>query len=69
MDGKRDTRPDRPTETLARARNGAIDAHEAIYRAFQKPVRTLARRLCAQRGDRRGPRARRLGRGAARLVV
>jgi RNA polymerase sigma-70 factor (ECF subfamily) len=34
-----------PPETLARARAGAIDAHEAIYRAFQRPVRTLARRL------------------------
>jgi len=36
---------DLPPETLARARAGAIDAHEAIYRAFQRPVRTLARRL------------------------
>jgi RNA polymerase sigma-70 factor (ECF subfamily) len=32
-------------ETLVRARAGAIDAQEAIYRAFQRPVRTLARRL------------------------
>ena len=32
-------------ETLARARRGAPDAHEAIYLAFQRPVRTLARRL------------------------
>jgi len=36
---------DLPTETVARARAGAIDAHEAIYRVFQRPVRTLARRL------------------------
>ena len=32
-------------ETLVRARAGAVDAQEAIYRAFQRPVRTLARRL------------------------
>ena len=36
---------DLPPETLARARAGAVDAQEAIYRAFQRPVRTLARRL------------------------
>jgi RNA polymerase sigma-70 factor (ECF subfamily) len=36
---------DLPTETLARARSGAVDAQEAIYRAYQRPVRTLARRL------------------------
>ena len=36
---------DLPTETVSRARAGAIDAQEAIYRAFQRPVRTLARRL------------------------
>ena len=29
----------------SRARAGAVDAQEAIYRAFQRPVRTLARRL------------------------
>jgi RNA polymerase sigma-70 factor (ECF subfamily) len=34
-----------PTETVARARAGAVDAQEAIYRAYQRPVRTLARRL------------------------
>ena len=36
---------DLPPETLTRARAGAVDAQEAIYRAFQRPVRTLARRL------------------------
>ena len=36
---------DLPTETVARARAGSVDAQEAIYRAFQRPVRTLARRL------------------------
>jgi RNA polymerase sigma-70 factor (ECF subfamily) len=36
---------DLPPETLVRARAGAIDAQEAIYRAYQRPVRTLARRL------------------------
>ncbi|MDQ1242138.1 MAG: hypothetical protein QG550_1389 [Pseudomonadota bacterium] len=36
---------DLPTETVSRARAGAVDAQEAIYRAFQRPVRTLARRL------------------------
>ena len=36
---------DLPPETLARARAGAVDAQEAIYRAYQRPVRTLARRL------------------------
>ena len=36
---------DLPTETVARARAGAVDAQEAIYRAYQRPVRTLARRL------------------------
>jgi RNA polymerase sigma factor (sigma-70 family) len=34
-----------PDETVTRARAGALDAQEAIYRAFQQPVRTLARRL------------------------
>jgi RNA polymerase sigma-70 factor (ECF subfamily) len=34
-----------PDETVTRARAGAPDAQEAIYRAFQQPVRTLARRL------------------------
>lgn len=36
---------DLPPETLVRARAGAVDAQEAIYRVFQRPVRTLARRL------------------------
>ena len=36
---------DLPTETVSRARAGAVDAQEAIYHAFQRPVRTLARRL------------------------
>ena len=36
---------DLPLDTVRRARAGATDAQEAIYRAFQRPVRTLARRL------------------------
>jgi len=32
-------------DTVSRAREGAADAQEAIFRAFQRPVRTLARRL------------------------
>jgi RNA polymerase sigma-70 factor (ECF subfamily) len=36
---------DLPPETVCRARSGAADAQEAIYHAFQRPVRTLARRL------------------------
>jgi RNA polymerase sigma-70 factor (ECF subfamily) len=36
---------DLPPDTVARARAGAADAREAIYRAYQLPVRTLARRL------------------------
>jgi len=36
---------DLPADTVSRARAGARDAQEAIYRAFQRPVRSLARRL------------------------
>ena len=36
---------DLPPDTVPRARTGETAAQEAIYRAFQKPVRTLARRL------------------------
>lgn len=36
-------------DVLARARLGDSAAHEAIYRAFERPVRTLARRLVAGR--------------------
>ena len=36
---------DLPPEAVPRARAGETAAQEAIYRAFQKPVRTLARRL------------------------
>jgi RNA polymerase sigma factor (sigma-70 family) len=36
---------DLPPDAVSRAREGAADAQEAIYRAFQRPVRTLARRL------------------------
>jgi RNA polymerase sigma-70 factor (ECF subfamily) len=39
---------DLPPDTVSRARLGAIDAQEAIYRAFQRPVRTLARRLVSR---------------------
>ncbi|HEX9207923.1 MAG TPA: sigma-70 family RNA polymerase sigma factor [Steroidobacteraceae bacterium] len=38
---------DVPAETLARARTGDPRAQEQIYRAFERPVRTLARRLLA----------------------
>ena len=34
-----------PPDAVARARAGAVDAQEAIYRAYRQPVRTLARRL------------------------
>ncbi len=33
---------DLPPDTVSRARAGAVDAQESIYRAFQRPVRTLA---------------------------
>jgi len=36
---------DLPPDAVPRARAGETAAQEAIYRAFQKPVRTLARRL------------------------
>lgn len=36
-----------PDGTLARARTGDPTAQEAIYRVFERPVRTLARRLVA----------------------
>ena len=36
---------DLPPDAVPRARAGDTAAQEAIYRAFQKPVRTLARRL------------------------
>ena len=36
---------DLPPDTVPHARAGDTAAQEAIYRAFQKPVRTLARRL------------------------
>jgi RNA polymerase sigma-70 factor (ECF subfamily) len=35
-------------DTVSRARAGAIDAQEAIFRAYERPVRTLARRLLAR---------------------
>ncbi|MCU0256855.1 MAG: sigma-70 family RNA polymerase sigma factor [Vicinamibacterales bacterium] len=34
-----------PAGTVSRARDGCIASREAIYRAFELPVRTLARRL------------------------
>jgi RNA polymerase sigma-70 factor (ECF subfamily) len=40
---------DVPADLLARARRGDAAAQEAIYRAFERPVRTLARRLVAGR--------------------
>jgi RNA polymerase sigma-70 factor (ECF subfamily) len=39
---------DLPPDTVCRARAGAVDAQESIYRAFQRPVRTLARRLVSR---------------------
>jgi RNA polymerase sigma-70 factor (ECF subfamily) len=39
---------DLPPDAVSRARAGAIDAQEAIYRAFERPVRTLARRLVSR---------------------
>jgi RNA polymerase sigma-70 factor (ECF subfamily) len=38
---------DVPADLLAKARLGDAAAQEAIYRAFERPVRTLARRLVA----------------------
>lgn len=40
---------DLPDATLVRARAGDCSAHEEIYRAFERPVRNLARRLLANR--------------------
>ena len=34
-----------PAGTVSRAREGSAEAREAIFRAFEAPVRTLARRL------------------------
>jgi len=34
-----------PAGTVSRARDGSTEAREAIFRAFEAPVRTLARRL------------------------
>jgi RNA polymerase sigma-70 factor (ECF subfamily) len=39
---------DLPAEAVDRARDGDLDAFEAIYRAFEPGVRTLARRLLAR---------------------
>ena len=36
---------DLPPDTVPRARAGDVGAQEAIYRAYERPVRTLARRL------------------------
>jgi len=36
---------DLPADVLAKARTGDVAAQEAIYRAFARPVRALARRL------------------------
>lgn len=37
-----------PPDAVARARAGETDAQAAIYRAFERPVRTLARRLVSR---------------------
>jgi RNA polymerase sigma-70 factor (ECF subfamily) len=42
---------DVPAALLARARNGQAEAFEQLYRRFERPVFTLALRLC---GDRDG---------------
>lgn len=39
---------DLPPDAVSRARAGDVGAQEAIYRVYQKPVRTLARRLVAR---------------------
>lgn len=39
---------DLPPDAVFRARAGDVGAQEAIYRVYQKPVRTLARRLVAR---------------------
>jgi RNA polymerase sigma-70 factor (ECF subfamily) len=39
------TDDDLPAGTVSRAREGSAEAREAIYRAFEAPVRSLARRL------------------------
>jgi RNA polymerase sigma-70 factor (ECF subfamily) len=36
---------DLPLGALERARNGAVDGQAAIFRAYERPVRTLTRRL------------------------
>jgi RNA polymerase sigma-70 factor (ECF subfamily) len=38
-----------PPDAVERARSGDLGAQEAIYRAFERPVFTLARRLVPQR--------------------
>jgi RNA polymerase sigma-70 factor (ECF subfamily) len=40
-----------PADVLERARAGDEAAHEQIYLAFERPVRTLARRLLAHRAS------------------
>lgn len=45
MTAFRDT--DLPAGAVSRAQDGSTEAREAIYRAFERPVRTLARRLVA----------------------
>jgi len=39
---------DLPSGTVERARDGETDAQAAIYRAYERPVRTLARRLVSR---------------------
>jgi RNA polymerase sigma factor (sigma-70 family) len=41
--------PELPPDAVERARSGDVAAWEAIYRSFERPVFTLARRLLPQR--------------------
>ena len=42
---------DVPASLLARARAGQADAYEQIYRWFERPVYTLALRICGDREE------------------
>lgn len=42
---------DVPSSLLTRARNGEVAAFEQLYRWFERPVFTLALRLCGQREE------------------
>jgi RNA polymerase sigma-70 factor (ECF subfamily) len=44
---------DVPASLLARARNGQVEALEQLYRWFERPVFTLALRICGDREEAR----------------